>query len=111
MKTLRSIIFLLLSAIFSLISPAFAQRNFQTPAPYSPQLTNELKQIREASLKSDYAWKACYLTNNIGPRPAGSVQATFAAQYVAEELRKLGMDVRLEKVTVPHWVRVKRPGR
>ena len=39
------------------------------------------------------------------------MQATFAAQYVAEELRKLGMDVRLEKVTVPHWVRVKRPAR
>ena len=111
MKTFRSIIFLLLSAIFSLISPAFAQRNFQTPAPYSPQLTNELKQIREASLKSDYAWnELAHLTNNIGPRPAGSVQATFAAQYVAEELRKLGMDVRLEKVTVPHWVRGEETG-
>ena len=26
-------------------------------------------------------------------------------EYVAEELRKLGLEVRLEKVTVPHWVR------
>ena len=26
-------------------------------------------------------------------------------QYVAEELRKLGLDVRLQKVMVPHWVR------
>ncbi len=46
-----------------------------------------------------------HLTNNIGPRPAGSTQAGFAAQYVAGELRKLGLDVRLEKVVVPHWVR------
>jgi Iap family predicted aminopeptidase len=26
-------------------------------------------------------------------------------EYVAEELRKLGLEVRLEKVSVPHWVR------
>lgn len=26
-------------------------------------------------------------------------------EYVAEELRKLGLEIRLEKVTVPHWVR------
>src|SRR5947209_19952981 len=85
---------------------ASAQRNFQQPSPYSPQLTSELKQLQEAALKSDYAWEQlAHLTSNIGPRPAGSAQANFAAQYVASELRKLGLDVRLEKVTVPHWVR------
>jgi hypothetical protein len=26
-------------------------------------------------------------------------------QYVADEMRKLGLDVRLQKLTVPHWVR------
>lgn len=83
-----------------------AQRNRQMPAAYPPQLTAELKQLEEAALKSDYAWdQLAHLTNNIGPRPAGSLQANFAAQYVAAELRKLGLEVRLEKVTVPHWVR------
>ena len=106
MRIFRSVIFLLLS-----IGPAFAQRNFQPPAPYPPQLTNELKQLQDAALKSDYAWnQLAHLTNSIGPRPAGSIQATFAARYVADELRKLGMDVRLEKVTVPHWVRGEETG-
>ncbi|HEY6347980.1 MAG TPA: M20/M25/M40 family metallo-hydrolase [Candidatus Angelobacter sp.] len=92
--------------IFVLAGSLFAQRNFQQPSPYPPQLTTELKQLQEAALKSDYAWEQlAHLTNNIGPRPAGSAQANFAAQYVAGELRKLGLDVRLEKVTVPHWVR------
>jgi Zn-dependent M28 family amino/carboxypeptidase len=84
----------------------FAQRNFQQPSPYPPQLTAELKQLQDAALKSDYAWnELAHLTNNIGPRPAGSIQANFAAQYVAAEMRKLGLDVKLEKVVVPHWVR------
>lgn len=83
-----------------------AQRYLQPPVQYPPQLTSELKQLQEAALKSDYAWEQlAHLTYNIGPRPAGSPQANFAAQYVAGELRKLGLDVRLEKVTVPHWVR------
>lgn len=83
-----------------------AQRYLQPPVQYPPQLTSELKQLQEAALKSDYAWdQLAHLTYNIGPRPAGSQQANFAAQYVAGELRKLGLDVRLEKVTVPHWVR------
>ena len=106
MRIFRSVIFLLLS-----IGPAFAQRNFQPPPPYPPQLTNELKQLQDSALKSDYAWnQLAHLTNSIGPRPAGSIQATFAARYVADELRKLGMDVRLEKVTVPHWVRGEETG-
>jgi len=88
-----------------------AQRNFQTPPPYSPQLSAELKQLRQAALASDYAWdQLAHLTNNIGPRPAGSPQASFAAQYVAGEMRKLGLEVKLEKVVVPHWVRGEETG-
>lgn len=101
MRFIRSFVLILILA--GVVS---AQRNFQQPAPYPPQLTAELRQLEEAALKSDYAWEQlAHLTNNIGPRPAGSPQANFAAQYVAGELRKLGLDVRLEKVTVPHWVR------
>jgi carboxypeptidase Q len=73
---------------------------------YSPQLLAELKQIQQAALASDYAFKQLtVLTNKIGPRLSGSVQAQNAVDYVASELRRLGLDVRLEKVLVPHWIR------
>ena len=100
-----------LALLFLCVSPVSAQRRFQTPPAYPPQLTSELKQLEQAALSSDYAWnELAHLTNNIGPRPAGSVQANFAAQYVADELRKLGLEVRLEKVVVPHWVRGEETG-
>jgi carboxypeptidase Q len=73
---------------------------------YSPKLRSELKALRDAALSSDYAWgQVAHITENIGPRPEGSPQAEFAANYVADELRKLGMDVHLEEVQVPKWTR------
>jgi carboxypeptidase Q len=73
---------------------------------YSPQLLAELKRLQEAALKSDYAYRqVAYLSNNIGPRLSGSMQAQRAVEYVADEMRRLGLEVKLEKLTVPHWVR------
>lgn len=46
-----------------------------------------------------------HLTDRIGPRLAGSPQAELAVRWTAEELREMGLDVRLQPVTVPHWVR------
>ena len=46
-----------------------------------------------------------FLSNNIGPRLSGSPQAAAAVGYVAQQMRTLGLDVRLEPVTVRHWVR------
>src|SRR5260221_2887676 len=106
LKTLSRIVLVLV--LTSLVS---AQRNFQTPPPYSPQLAAELKQLRQAALASDYAWEQlAHLTNNIGPRPAGSLQAGFSAQYGAGEMRKLGLDVKLEKGVLPPWVRGEETG-
>lgn len=81
-----------------------------TPAPtpplYSAQTLAELKQLQQAALKSDYAYRqVAYLSNNIGPRLSGSAQAQKAVEYVAAELKALGLEVQLEKVMVPHWVR------
>jgi hypothetical protein len=77
-----------------------------TPVPYSPQLTAELKNLQQAALTSDYALRqVAHLSNNIGPRLSGSAQAQKALEYVAGELKALGLEVRLEKVMVPHWVR------
>jgi carboxypeptidase Q len=73
---------------------------------YSPQLLSELKRIQEAALSSDYAYRqVAHLSNNIGPRLSGSLQAQKAVEYVADELRRLGLEVKLEKLMVPHWVR------
>jgi Zn-dependent M28 family amino/carboxypeptidase len=73
---------------------------------YSPQLIAEMKQLHNAALSSDYAYALLsHLCNNIGPRLSGSAQAQQATEYVAAEARRLGLDVRLEKVMVPHWVR------
>ena len=79
-----------------------------TPAPsiFSAATIADFKRVREAALNSDYAWRqTAHLSNNIGPRLSGSAQGRKAEEYVASELKKLGLDVRLEKVMVPHWVR------
>lgn len=82
------------------------QRQQEQPDPYTPQLLSELKRIQQAALASDYAYKqVAHLSNNIGPRLSGSLQAQRAVEYVAGEMRRLGLDVRLEKLMVPHWVR------
>jgi carboxypeptidase Q len=81
------------------------------PYPYPSQLVGELKQIQQAALRSDYAYaQLSHLTNNIGPRLTGSPQAQQAVEYVAAEMRRLGLDVQLEKLTVPHWVRGEETG-
>jgi hypothetical protein len=94
-----------LMLLFTCSSPSLAQQ--REPAyQYPSSLLDELKQLQKAVLASDYAYsRLAHLTNNIGPRLSGSLQAQAAVEYVAEEMRKVGCDVKLEKVMVPHWVR------
>ena len=78
----------------------------ESPVVYAPELVHDLDTLRDAALTSDYAYsQVAYLTENIGARPTGSPQADAAAHYVADTLRGLGLDVKLEQVMVPHWVR------
>jgi Zn-dependent M28 family amino/carboxypeptidase len=75
-------------------------------ANFPPQLLDELSAIKTAALADDYAYRQlAHLTENIGPRPSGSLQAKAAVDYVGGELRQLGLEVQLEEVKVPHWVR------
>ena len=77
-----------------------------TPQLYSPQTISDLKKLEQAALSDDYAYRqVAHLANNIGPRLSGSAQAQKAVEYVAGELKALGLEVQLEKVMVPHWVR------
>jgi len=82
-----------------------------TPVLYSPQTLAELKQLQQAALQSDYAYRqVAHLANNIGPRLSGSAQAQKAVEYVAGEMKALGLEVQLESVMVPHWVRGEETG-
>jgi carboxypeptidase Q len=101
----RGVPAILLSVVLCLSAIA-QQPNERKPEPLAPQLVAELKQLSAAALASDYAHaQLAHLCNNIGPRLSGSAQANHAVQYVAAEMRRLGLEVQLEKVMVPHWVR------
>lgn len=93
-----------LIALLTIAAAVFAQPLSSDPP--AAQLKSELLTVRDAALSDDYAFQqVAYLSDNIGARPAGSPQAQAAVDYVADELRKLGLEVRLEPVQVPHWVR------
>ena len=65
-----------------------------------------LAQIRDSAMNSDWAYQRLSdLTDLIGPRLAGSPGAEAAVQQVAAAMRKLGAQVTLQPVTMPHWVR------
>jgi carboxypeptidase Q len=65
-----------------------------------------MARLRDLALTDPYALAELrHLTDNIGPRISGSPQAQKAVEYVAEEMRRLGAVVTLERTTVPHWVR------
>jgi carboxypeptidase Q len=73
---------------------------------FPPELIQQLEAIKKSALTDDYAYRqVAHLTENIGGRLAGSPQAKAAVEYVADELRQLGLAVQLEEVKVPHWVR------
>lgn len=98
---------LLLVSAFAVTS-VFSQQLTPAPTPilYSEKTLSELSQVQKAALASDYAYRQTrYLTTNIGPRLTGSAQAQRAVEYVADEMRKAGLEVRLQKLTVPVWVR------
>lgn len=110
--------FLLTMLSLPWVVPAQAQQPSQSPFAVPAQMTaaqqenfplellNQLAAIKTAALTDDYGYRQVeHLTENIGPRPSGSTQAQAAVDYVANELRRLGLQVQLEPVQVPHWVR------
>jgi len=67
-----------------------------------------LAAIRAAAQHSDYFYECVrFLCNAIGPRQSGSSQAAAAVEYVRQQMHDLGLEVRLEPITVGHWVRGK----
>ena len=76
------------------------------PAPYSEQTLADLGKLQQAAVHGATPYtRAAHRPNNTGPRVRGSPQAQKAVEYVAAELRALGLEVTLEPCMVPHWVR------
>ena len=76
-------------------------------ALYSQSDAETLKKIYKTSLTNgkSYDWLN-HLSNQIGGRLSGSLNAEKAVNYTKEELDKLGLDkVWLQPVMVPKWVR------
>src|SRR6202140_2750700 len=70
----------------------------------SSELLHQLEAIKSAALSDDYAYRQlAHLTENIGARPAGSAGARAAVEYIAAQMRSLGLEVHLEELKVGHW--------
>ncbi|HWW61933.1 MAG TPA: M28 family peptidase [Thermoanaerobaculia bacterium] len=64
------------------------------------------KRLIDASLASTTAYETLsYLTDHIGARPSGSKSAELAVKWTTGQFRAWGIDVKNERVMVPHWVR------
>jgi carboxypeptidase Q len=99
-------LFLLSGALVVAGSPLAARAQPAPPSAYDPKTLVTLASIVKAASTSTYAYdRDEYLSDAIGPRLSGSLQADAAVRYVAAQLSELGLNVRLEPVTVAHWVR------
>src|SRR5438552_10777532 len=77
-----------------------------TPIVFAEQTLADLKQLRQAALTSDYAFKqVAHLANNIGPRLTGSAQAAQALEDAAGAMKALAWAVPPEQLVPPQWVR------
>jgi carboxypeptidase Q len=81
------------------------------PAAWSEEtpdaaMATALGRIRDAGLADDWAYRRLAdLCDKIGARMSGSRQADAAVEQIAAALRTAGLNVTLQPVKVPHWVR------
>lgn len=95
MKTIIAALTLLLTA------PAFAQSTDQ-----------QTQRLIDHLLTSPHGYATlAHLTDQIGPRLSGSRGAELAVRYTTNRFKEWGIDVRNERVMVPHWVRGAEHGR
>ncbi len=81
--------------------PAFAQ----------PAEQNTQRLIDHILANSQGYETLAHLTDDIGPRLSGSKNAELAVRWTTQRFRDWGIDVRNERVMVPHWVRGEERGR
>ncbi|HEX8956878.1 MAG TPA: peptidase M28, partial [Burkholderiaceae bacterium] len=84
---------------------AATQAQAQAPAASAADKETLLR-IRDAAMGTDYAYQRLTdLTDLVGPRLSGSPGAAAAVDMVSAEMKKIGMQVTLQPVKAPHWVR------
>lgn len=93
------------NTLFLILIFLFASESFSQSETMTDSLT--LRSIYDMSLLNgkSYDWLD-HLSNDIGGRLSGSINAEKAVNYTETELKKLGLDkVWLEPVMVPKWTR------
>jgi len=87
-----------------LIFITFCLLGFESPAQSD---ADYIKTIYKNALTDGHSYEWLdYLSNEIGGRLSGSLNAEYAVEYTKSELQKLGLDrVWLQPVMVPKWVR------
>jgi len=101
------VLVLIASALVQLVPTSHGARAQLRAAP-PPPLTDAATYaaIRDKALASSWAYERLSdLTDLIGPRLSGSVQAQAAVEQVAAVMRGEGLKVTLEPMQAPRWVR------
>jgi carboxypeptidase Q len=89
------------AVVLTVALPAFAQQT----DPTTQRLIDHI-------LASSQGYETlAHLTDEIGPRLSGSRNAELAVRWTTQRFRDWGIDVRNERVMVPHWVRGEERGR
>jgi carboxypeptidase Q len=83
---------------------AIAALTLTLAAPAFAQSTQE-RLVSHILTNSQAYPTLAYLTDNIGPRLSGSRNAELAVRWTTQRFREWGINVRNERVMVPHWVR------
>ena len=97
--TLRTLLSISLVALPALAEPQL---------PYSRETASRL--IGDVLTDPLVFGRLEHLTDSIGPRLSGGAGHARAVEWTAAQLKADGVDVRLEKVMVPHWVRGEESG-
>jgi carboxypeptidase Q len=83
-----------------------------TTTAFAQSTEQQAQRLIDHLLSSPHGYETlAHLTDEIGPRLSGSRGAELAVRYTTQRFRAWGIDVRNERVMVPHWVRGAEHGR
>lgn len=96
-----------LPAIALLCLPALSLHASENTATVDADLVSQSVSLRNAALPNSKAWEILEsLTQEVGPRLAGSPGDQAAVAWAMLKMQELGFEnVRTQDVTVPHWER------
>lgn len=85
---------------------AFALTFLAGTSALAQSSTETAQRIIDYELANSRAWETlAHLSDRIGPRLSGSKGADLAVKWTTKRFAEWGIEVRNERVMVPHWVR------